>query len=110
MQEKTTVRLVRRGEEHPYVIEITTPGWRGVDAAFEGPINLPDDLKQISDLLNNAGVKRWGGTDGKTTMLFTNDGTAEIVLADATDVEPAISALDEAGWLSPEVASDATIH
>jgi hypothetical protein len=105
-----TVRLISRGEEHPYVIEVTTPGWRGVDAAFEGPIKLPDDLKQISALLDQAGVKRWGGTDGKTSMLFMDDGTTEIVMADATDFEAAILALTRAGWLSPEMPHDAAIN
>jgi hypothetical protein len=101
---KTTVRLISRGEEHPYVIEITTPGWRGCDAAFRGKLELPRDLKQISDLLDQAGVKRWRGDDGKAAMCFVADGTTEIVLADAPSVEPAIEALMRAGWLSPEVS------
>lgn len=95
---KTTVRFIGRGEEHPYVIEITTPGWRGCDAALVGKIELPEDLKQISDLLDQAGVKRWGGSDGKTTMIFVNDGTTEIVLAGATDAEAAGQAFDE-NWM-----------
>ena len=108
--EKTTVQLVKRGDEHPYVIEITTPGWRGVDEARKGtPIatSMPYDLWKINNILNEAGVKRWKGTDGsgKTKMLFMDDGTTEIVLEDATDFELAIQVLTRAGWLVPETPS-----
>jgi hypothetical protein len=94
---KTTIRLVNRGEEHPYVIEVMTPGWRGVDAAFEGAIKLPEDLKQIMDILKQAKVKLW-----KT--LFVNDGATEFVLEDATDLQTAADALVLAGWLPPGTA------
>jgi hypothetical protein len=107
---RATVRLVSRGEEHPYVIEVTTPGWQGCNEALRERIKLPDDLKEISDLLDQAKVRRWGGSDGKTTMLFMNDGTTEIVLADSTDVEPATRALVRAGWLSPEMPLEAAIN
>jgi hypothetical protein len=102
MHGKTTVRLISRGEEHPYVLEVTTPGWRGVDAAFEGPVTLPDDLKQISELLDEAGVKRWKGSDGRASLLLMADGTTEIVLDnDVNAVKLAVSALRKAGWLVP---------
>src|SRR5215472_5701699 len=47
--EKATVRLVSHGEAHPYVIEVTTPGWRGVDHAFDGTVkeSMPADLREI---------------------------------------------------------------
>jgi hypothetical protein len=103
MQEKATVRLVGRGEEHPYVIEVTTPGWRGVEAAFEGPIELPDDLEQILAVLGQAGVE-------PSNTLFMADGATEIVLKDSGDFELAIKVLARGGWLSPEAPSAAAIN
>lgn len=94
MQEKATVRLLRRGKEHPYVIEVTTASWRRADAALDGPLKVPDDLKQIQIVLDQANVK-------PSMTLAVADGTTEFVLKDSTDFELAVKALVLAGWLVP---------
>lgn len=100
----TTVRLVRHGEDHPYCIEVTTPGWRGVDHVDGGlKRTMPKDLSQICDTLKNAGVRYYSISepDREDVILFPADGTAEFVLRDAEAMEAAITALVRAGWLSP---------
>jgi hypothetical protein len=110
--DRATVRLVRHGEVHPYVIEVTTPGWRGCDQAFHGKIILPTDLQDIRDILKKANVKFQSVSEPTRdgVMRFNNDGTTEFVLKDSTVFASAIEALVRAGWLSPEVQTDAAIN
>src|SRR6266516_3633203 len=113
MSSKATVRLIRRGEQHPYVIEVTTPGWRGCDHAFDGTIaqTMPADLK-ICDILKKANVKYCSPSepDKEDVMLFADDGSTEFVLRNAGDLEAAVTALARAGWLSPELAVKAAVN
>jgi len=105
---RATVRLVNHGEKHPYVIEVTTPGWRGVDHTFGGVVNkqsMPADLREIEAVLKKANIKYYSVSDPNKEglMLFMADGTTEFVLRDATDFGAAVTALVRAGWLSPKI-------
>jgi hypothetical protein len=106
MKHGTTIRLVRRGERHPYVIEVTTPGWRGCDHAYDGTVSqtMPADLREIRKILIKANVKYFSPSDPRKSgvMLLMADGATEFVLADASDFESAVVALTRSGWLSPE--------
>ena len=102
--EKLTVRLVRR-LEHPYVIEVTTPGWRGFDLQTR-KILLPESLQLIRNALHEAGVH---GEPGWLQPLFNADGTTEIALKTSLDFKLAVEALVRGGWLSPEMSSGAAI-
>lgn len=109
--ERATVRFVKRGEQHPYVLEVTTPGWRGCDATLRAPKRLPQDLEEIRAVLDRAGVRTWDAaftTSG--VMIFNADGTTEFVLKDFTDVEAALPALVAAGWMLPGMPLEAPIH
>lgn len=112
--ERATVRLVRRGEQHPYVIEVSTPGWRGCDHAFDGTIKetMPADLEEICDILQKANVKYHSVSepDKDGVMIFMEDGATEFVLRTAADFEASVVALVRAGWLSPEMPRHATIQ
>ena len=91
---RSTVRLVRRGDLH--AIEVTTPDWRRYDESFRGKIKRPDDLKEILAVLDRANVI-------DREILLVADGTTEIVLDDALDLEAAVPALVAAGWMLPGV-------
>jgi len=98
-EKKTVCRLVRHGEEH--AVEVTTPGWRGVDAAFAKTgkgvwAGAPRDLKQIAAVLDQAKLQPY------RTLLMA-DGTTEFVLRNAIDAQAAATALAQAGWLRPAV-------
>jgi hypothetical protein len=101
MKHGTSVRLVSRGEHHPYVIEVITPGWRGCDQAFDGTISqtMPADLREIREVLIKANVKYFSVSfPGKAgVMLLMADGATEFVLGDASDFEAAIAALVRVG-------------
>jgi len=101
-EHETTVRLVRRGERHPYVIEVVTPGWRGYDHAFDGTAKqtMPADLMDIADVLANASVKYYSVSEPHKdgVMVFTDDGATEFVLRDDNDFKAAVAALVRAGW------------
>jgi len=109
----TTVRLVRRGEHHPYVIEVMTPGWRGCDHASDGTIKqtMPADLKNICEILVKANVKYYSLSDPrKEGVMVSADGATEFVLGDANDFEAAVAALGREGWLSPDLPSHPTVQ
>jgi hypothetical protein len=114
LMHETTVRLVRRGERHPYVVEVVTPGWQGYDHAFDGTIKqtMPSDLREICDVLAKANVKYYSAIDPRKegVMTFTDDGTTEFVLEDADDFKAAVAALVRAGWLLPELPSYPTVQ
>jgi hypothetical protein len=114
LKHETTVRLVRRGERHPYVIEVITQGWHGYDHAFNGTAKqtMPSDLKEICDVLAKANVKYYGASDPRKegVLVFTADGTTEFVLGDADDFEAAVAALVRAGWLLPELQPYPSVH
>jgi hypothetical protein len=114
MQHGTSVRIVSRGEHHPYVIEVMTPGWRGCDHAFDGTINqtMPADLRGIRRVLVNAKVKYYSVSDPckEGVMMLMADGATEFVLGDADDLEAAVAALVRAGWLSPTLPSDRQVR
>ena len=101
---RATVRLIKRGEQHPYVIEVMTPGWRGCDYGFDGAIKqtMPLDLTEICGILAKANVRYYSIRDPSKegVMMFMEDGATEFVLRDAYDFEAAITALVRAGWLS----------
>jgi hypothetical protein len=90
---RSPVRLVRRGNLH--AIEVTTPDWRRYDESFRG-IKRPDDLKEILAVLDRVNVI-------DRELLLVADGTTEIVLHDALDLEAAVPALVAAGWMLPRV-------
>lgn len=94
---KATVRLVRRGDEHPYIIEVMTLGWRGVDAAFEKSgkgvwAGAPADLKQVAAILDEA-------TNQPYRTFFIVDGATEFVLKDRADFESAANGASP-GWFA----------
>ena len=94
--------FVHRGGEHPYVIEVFTPGWKGCEHAFDGTIkeSMPADFREIVEVLKKANVKYGGGDpyrDG--VMMFTANGRTEFVLQNVMDYEAAVLALLRAGWL-----------
>src|SRR5215472_8897741 len=102
----TEVRLIQRGEEHPYVIQVLTPGWYGCVHAFDGTLNptMPADLRSISECLKESGVKYCSPFRPYEVgvMIFNADSTTEFVLRDIRDFQAAIKALVRAGWLSPD--------
>ena len=110
----TTVRLVRRGERHPYVVEVVTPGWHGCDHAIDGTIKqtMPGDLRDIRDVLAKANVKYYSVSDPRKegVVMFMADGATEFVLGDASDFKAAVAALVRAGWLLPELPSYPTVQ
>lgn len=111
--EKATVRLVGDGENHPYCIEVLTPGWRGCDHAIEGTIcdTMPADLREICAILKKENVKYFSVSEpaNEGVMMFLTDGATEFVLRDAASFERAVSALTRAGSLSLEIRNTA-IH
>ena len=108
--EKAIVRLIRR-EKHPYIIEVTTPGWRGYDHISDGSVRqtMPAVLREIRDILKMANVKHYSPSqpDKEGVMMFMADGATEFVLRDAKDLELAVTALTRAGWLAPKIPSSA---
>ena len=101
---RATVQLVRHGEEHPYVIEVMTPGWRGCDYLSARKIQrtMPEDLRRICDVLKKANVKCWTVSEPiREGMLFSADGSTEFVLKTFEDFQAAALALQQAGWLQP---------
>jgi hypothetical protein len=114
MKHGTTVRLVRHGERHPYVIEVVTPGWQGCDHAIDGTIKrtMPGDLRDICDVLAKANVKYYSVSDPRKegVIVFTADGATEFGLGDANDFEAGVAALVYAGWLLPDLSSYPTVQ
>lgn len=111
---KTTVQLVSRGKQHPYVIEVTTPGWRGCDHVQNGTVKetMPLELKQIANILKEVNVKYYSVRipDQDDVMIFMEDGATDFVLRSAADFESALKALVRAGWLSAQTPPHPTIH
>jgi hypothetical protein len=103
---RATVRLINRGEQHPYVIEVVTPGWSGCDHALDGTTKqtMPAELNEICDVLKKANAKYYSVSEPNkaNVMMFVEDGSTEFVFRDATDFEAAVRALVRTGWLSPE--------
>lgn len=110
----TRVQLVRHGNEYPYVIEVTTPGWRGCDHARSGTLRqtIPADLTNIRDCLAMAGVKYYSVSEPvkEGLMMFNEDGTTEFVLKNMVDFQTAIIVLTRAGWLSPEMPPNQAVQ
>lgn len=98
---KQIVRRISCGEQHPYVIEVTTPNWKGCEQPSHGTKKfpdepeLPDELKQILAVLDQAKVKT-------PTRQFTDEGTTEFMFESLADVEAALSELSAAGWMVSE--------
>jgi hypothetical protein len=111
MMNRAAIRLVRRDKEHPYVIEITTPGGKGCDHTSDATVKqtMPPDLREICDVLGRADVKYYSVSEPKRAgvMIFMSNGTTNLVLRDDTDFGTAITALVRAGWLSPKTTHEA---
>jgi hypothetical protein len=111
---RASVQLVRRGEQHPYVISVKTPGWRGCDHALDGTVKqtMPGDLNEICEILKKANVKYYSPTEPEkeSVMVLGDDGETEFVFRNAGDLETAVMALVRAGWLSPALPVSASVN